>query len=105
MTEKPNFNWKIYPKRIEFINNTNCNKIPKMYRMTNQYELIESDPCKDPYDCRKYIGILKDGVEELYSYKDICEELNRLTEENKQLKKEVQWWKYRCGENIQGDLE
>lgn len=29
----------------------------------------------------------------------------KLKEENKQLKKEVQWWKYRCGENIQGDLE
>lgn len=78
-----------------------------MCKITKQYELIESDPCKDPYDCRKYIGILKNSVEELYSYKIICEELNTLIQENEQLKKEVEWWKYMCGEDLnkKGDIE
>ena len=28
-----------------------------------------------------------------------------LIEENEQLKKEILWWKYRCGEDISGDVE
>lgn len=28
-----------------------------------------------------------------------------LAEENEQLKKEILWWKYRCGEDISGDVE
>lgn len=51
-----------------------------------RYKLIESDPCKDPYDCRMYVGILEDDVEELYDYKSICERLNELSDENEQLK-------------------
>ena len=29
-----------------------------------------------------------------------CTYLNRLTKENEELKKEILWWKFRCGENI-----
>lgn len=53
-----------------------------------RYKLIESDPCEDPYDCRMYIGILEDDVEELYDYKSICDRLNELAKENEQLKQE-----------------
>ena len=31
--------------------------------------------------------------------------LSKLHEENEQLKKEILWWKYRCGEDISGDVE
>ena len=47
-----------------------------------------------------------------YQAEKIIQELNELVEtnrelykENKQLKKEILWWKYRCGEDISGDVE
>lgn len=29
----------------------------------------------------------------------------KLVKENEKLRKEILWWKYRCGENISGDVE
>lgn len=31
--------------------------------------------------------------------------LNELVDENEELKKEILWWKYRCGEDISGDVK
>lgn len=50
-----------------------------------RYKLIESDPCEDPYDCRMYVGILEDDVEELYDYKSICDRLNELSDEKEKV--------------------
>ena len=57
-----------------------------MIRMIEKrYKLIESDPCEDPYDCRMYVGILEDDVEELYDYKSICDRLNELSDEKEKV--------------------
>ncbi len=55
-----------------------------------RYKLIESDPCEDPYDCRMYVGILEDDVKELYDFKSICDRLNELSDENEELKQEIE---------------
>lgn len=34
----------------------------------------------------------------------LSDEIVKLEKENKQLKKEILWWKYRCGEDISGDM-
>lgn len=60
----------------------------------------------------KTVSILKDGefwldgnVDTACNHSEICNELNKLAEENEQLRKEILWWKYRCGEDISGDVE
>ena len=48
----------------------------------------------------------KTGLDKCFDdedYDKFVDELNRLNDENEQLKKEVSWWKYKCGENISGD--
>ena len=44
----------------------------------------------------------EDAEYELLYLKEKYEEV---IEENDQLKKEILWWKYRCGEDISGDVE
>ena len=42
---------------------------------------------------------IRDYDEEM-SCTEVCDLLNDLYEENQLLKKEILWWKYRCGEDI-----
>ena len=35
-----------------------------------------------------------------YNIKSIVDKLNSLVNENEQLKKELTWWKYKCGEDL-----
>ena len=51
-------------------------------------------------------GIWYDGA--YLSTYQVCILLNEYVDvkkENEQLKKEILWWKYRCGEDISGDVE
>ena len=41
----------------------------------------------------------------LWSTREAENKIKELADENEQLKKEILWWKYRCGEDISGDVE
>ena len=49
---------------------------------------------------------LKDvNVQCCNDYSAMRRDVLQYKEENEQLKKEILWWKYRCGEDISGDVE
>lgn len=77
--------------------------------MTEKRFTTESERINSTYSIR----ILKDGevIFEISNWnslstihkrecEDIVDLLNKLSDENELLKKEIMWWKYRCGEDL-----
>ena len=69
-----------------------------------------------PSDIRRLVTVIGYVTEENENLKDVnvqcCNDYSAMRrdvlqykEENEQLKKEILWWKYRCGEDISGDVE
>lgn len=74
--------------------------------MTEKRFFILKDEEFDSLPCIRDRNFKIDDIYGHYRYDDInqiCDELNAPYEENEQLKKEILWWKYHCGENITGD--
>ena len=64
-----------------------------------EYEIIDSETLmkdKGYHSWCIYLGPNDSNWQDM-----LVDKLNALYEENQQLKKEVEWWKYRCGEDIE----
>ena len=66
--------------------------------MTERFEIFPQNVAKDGT-----LIIIQKGLK-LYNISDVVDLLNELNDENQLLKKEILWWKYRCGEDISGDV-
>lgn len=115
------FEWKVYPDRIEFKNNTSCQKIPKKMIMRTKESKTMTEKryyCDAPLEIRSY-GIfdlskvdkkiedfvdedgdierwrfgnyLVDETESMMTGEEVTDILNELSEENERLKEKLEY--------------
>ena len=86
----------------------------KRFTETVSTGVVKDNLTSEEYDCEMRIddeflrlvnSIAKENRQLKSSNMEYEDALARLEERNEQLKKEILWWKYRCGEDISGDVE
>lgn len=73
------------------------------FNMLTQFEVV--DLLNELAEENQYLKSLKWNQDCINEISISIQQRQLLEEENEQLKKEILWWKYRCGEDISGDVE